>query len=119
MPSPIADGVVFSGMMSKVAVAPFLKKMHEMVEDPMTDQVISWSESGESFVVWRQLEFSRDLLPQSFKHNNFSSFVRQLSNYVIDRRTSGKYAIILILTSFLLVLFTGFPEGDTGEVGIH
>ncbi|KAF8034135.1 hypothetical protein BT93_C0417 [Corymbia citriodora subsp. variegata] len=60
---------------------PFLKKTFEMVEDPETDSVVSWSENRDSFVVWDQHEFSKDLLPKYFKHQNFSSFIRQLNTY--------------------------------------
>ncbi|GKA81333.1 heat stress transcription factor A-2-like protein [Tanacetum coccineum] len=60
---------------------PFLKKTFEMVDDPKTDEIISWSETQKSFVLWDPHKFSTDLLPQRFKHNNFSSFVRQLNTY--------------------------------------
>ena len=62
--------------------APFLTKTHQMVEERGTDEVISWSEQGRSFVVWKPVELARDLLPLHFKHCNFSSFVRQLNTYV-------------------------------------
>lgn len=62
-------------------VAPFLTKCYEMVDDPSTDCVISWSQSSDSFVIWDMTEFSRDLLPKFFKHQNFSSFMRQLNIY--------------------------------------
>ncbi|XP_020582216.1 heat stress transcription factor B-2b-like [Phalaenopsis equestris] len=60
---------------------PFLAKTYQMVDDPIVDDVISWNEDGSTFVVWRPAEFARDLLPKYFKHNNFSSFVRQLNTY--------------------------------------
>uniref|UniRef100_A0A0D9XEH0 HSF-type DNA-binding domain-containing protein n=1 Tax=Leersia perrieri TaxID=77586 RepID=A0A0D9XEH0_9ORYZ len=61
--------------------APFLTKTHQMVEENATDEVISWGKEGRSFVVWKPVEFARDLLPLHFKHCNFSSFVRQLNTY--------------------------------------
>ncbi|XP_009393520.2 heat stress transcription factor B-2b [Musa acuminata AAA Group] len=60
---------------------PFLTKTYQLVDDPAVDDVVSWNEDGSTFVVWRPAEFASDLLPKYFKHNNFSSFVRQLNTY--------------------------------------
>ncbi|XP_060189679.1 heat stress transcription factor A-4c-like [Lycium barbarum] len=66
---------------SSSAPAPFLSKTYELVDDPYTNPVVSWSHNGRSFVVWNPPDFARDLLPKYFKHNNFSSFIRQLNTY--------------------------------------
>ncbi|KAJ0466206.1 putative transcription factor HSF-type-DNA-binding family [Helianthus annuus] len=60
---------------------PFLTKTYQLVEDKTIDDVISWNEDGSTFIVWNPTEFAKDLLPKYFKHNNFSSFVRQLNTY--------------------------------------
>ncbi|KAK6936477.1 Heat shock factor (HSF)-type, DNA-binding [Dillenia turbinata] len=60
---------------------PFLTKTYQLVDDHSIDDVISWNEDGSTFIVWKPTEFARDLLPKYFKHNNFSSFVRQLNTY--------------------------------------
>ncbi|OMO96611.1 Heat shock factor (HSF)-type, DNA-binding protein [Corchorus capsularis] len=61
--------------------APFLLKTYDMVDDSSTDEIVSWSSNKKSFVVWNPPEFARLLLPTYFKHNNFSSFIRQLNTY--------------------------------------
>lgn len=63
------------------SLPPFLVKTYEMVDAASTDPVVSWSQGSKSFVVWNPPEFARDLLPKYFKHNNFSSFIRQLNTY--------------------------------------
>ncbi|KAK9071617.1 hypothetical protein SSX86_008046 [Deinandra increscens subsp. villosa] len=60
---------------------PFLTKTYQLVDDKTIDDVISWNEDGSTFIVWNPTEFAKDLLPKYFKHNNFSSFVRQLNTY--------------------------------------
>ncbi|KAI3442007.1 HSF_DOMAIN domain-containing protein [Psidium guajava] len=60
---------------------PFLTKTYEIVDDPTTNHVISWSKGNNSFVVWDAHAFAISLLPRYFKHSNFSSFIRQLNTY--------------------------------------
>ncbi|KAG6747489.1 hypothetical protein NC652_035579 [Populus alba x Populus x berolinensis] len=77
--SPLAAAA--GGETSRSTPTPFLTKTFKIVDDHTIDDVISWNEDGSSFIVWNPTLFSRDLLPKFFKHNNFSSFVRQLNTY--------------------------------------
>mmetsp|Transcript_12103 Transcript_12103/g.17211 ORF Transcript_12103/g.17211 Transcript_12103/m.17211 type:complete len:476 (-) Transcript_12103:1688-3115(-) len=58
----------------------FLRKTYHMI-DTCDPTVASWSEDGTTFVVKDTEKFATDIIPQFFKHNNFSSFVRQLNFY--------------------------------------
>ncbi|XP_057541683.1 heat shock factor protein HSF24-like [Amaranthus tricolor] len=71
--------------------APFLTKTYELVDDESSDEMISWGENGNTFVVWKVAEFAKDLLPKYFKHNNFSSFVRQLNTYGFRKIVPDKW----------------------------
>ncbi|KAI9106995.1 hypothetical protein K1719_022523 [Acacia pycnantha] len=75
------ESILLSLESHKSVPAPFLTKTYQLVDDPTTDHIVSWGEDDTTFVVWRPPEFARDLLPNYFKHNNFSSFVRQLNTY--------------------------------------
>ncbi|XWS66736.1 hypothetical protein CRYUN_Cryun05aG0226300 [Craigia yunnanensis] len=72
-------------------VPPFLLKTFDLVDDTSLDPIISWGLTGESLVVWDPVEFSRLILPRNFKHNNFSSFVRQLNTYGFRKIDTDKW----------------------------
>lgn len=78
-------------VMKKSSPSPFLLKTYMLVEDPATDDLVSWNSDGSAFVVWQPAEFARDLLPTLFKHSNFSSFVRQLNTYGFRKITTSQW----------------------------
>ena len=53
---------------------------HAMVTSCPSD-IGGWAEDGQSFVVLDTGRFSSEVIPRAFKHNKWSSFVRQLNNY--------------------------------------
>ncbi|XP_072837322.2 heat shock factor protein 3 isoform X1 [Pogona vitticeps] len=62
-------------------VPGFLAKLWALVEDPGSDDVISWRPDGQNFCILDEQRFAKELLPKYFKHNNLSSFIRQLNIY--------------------------------------
>ncbi|KAK4482421.1 hypothetical protein RD792_009576 [Penstemon davidsonii] len=80
-PSTSSFGQPSSKWENEECPKPFLMKLSTMVNDPNTNSIISWSRLGDSIIVWDHIKFSQELLPEYFRHNNFSSFIYQLNNY--------------------------------------
>ncbi|KYN11507.1 Heat shock factor protein [Trachymyrmex cornetzi] len=62
-------------------VPAFLAKLWKMVEDPNNNDLISWSPSGNTFLIKNHSEFTIKVLPYYYKHSNMASFIRQLNMY--------------------------------------
>jgi len=69
-------------------VPPFLSKLFQIVSQPATDHCVRWSTTGDSFVVADHHVFSKQVLPQFFKHSSLCSFIRQLNTYGFRKRTN-------------------------------
>lgn len=69
-------------------ISPFIAKLHEMLEDHANSHLISWADSSSAFVVHRPLLFSSTLLPRYFRHQKYSSFLRQLNLYSFSKLRS-------------------------------
>ncbi|KAJ3091482.1 hypothetical protein HK102_000382 [Quaeritorhiza haematococci] len=64
-----------------------------MLEDQNIQNLISWDPTGTFFIVQDPTEFSKVVLPQYFKHNNFASFVRQLNMYGFHKLNTGVHML--------------------------
>ncbi|KAI8075048.1 HSF-type DNA-binding-domain-containing protein, partial [Gongronella butleri] len=64
----------------KRGVSTFITKLYSMVGG-QNQELITWSPNGTSFFIFNATKFSQEILPEHFKHSNFSSFVRQLNMY--------------------------------------
>lgn len=58
----------------------FLQKAYHMI-DTCDPKICCWSDDGLTFIVKNTHLFETTIIPQFFKHNKFSSFVRQLNFY--------------------------------------
>jgi len=65
----------------QASVPAFLAKLWNMVENPDTDMLICWTETGTSFCIKNHAEFATTVLPYYYKHSNMASFIRQLNMY--------------------------------------
>jgi hypothetical protein len=68
----------------------FIEKLYILcnTNDIFHKKSISWNPDNTSFIISNIDYFQKNILPKYFKHNNYSSFVRQLNMYNFSRKTS-------------------------------
>ncbi|KAI9807624.1 MAG: hypothetical protein M1825_005564 [Sarcosagium campestre] len=68
-------------------IQPFVQKLKSFLDQgDKNTRIIRWSDSGNSFIVLDEDEFTKTLIPEHFKHRNYASFVRQLNMYGFHKK---------------------------------
>jgi hypothetical protein len=68
------------------SVPSFIRKTYEILEENKFPEYIDWNPEGTAIVIKMPSEFSQKVLPAYFKHNNLTSFVRQLNMYNFHKK---------------------------------
>jgi len=68
------------------AIPSFIRKTYDILDERRFPEVIDWNSEGTALVIKNPTEFCQKVLPTYFKHNNLTSFVRQLNMYNFHKR---------------------------------
>jgi hypothetical protein len=82
----ITKDKVKSKIHSPDAIPSFIRKTYDILEERKFPEVIDWNAEGTAIVIKKPSEFCQKVLPTYFKHNNLTSFVRQLNMYNFHKR---------------------------------
>lgn len=67
----------------------FLLKLYQILGKDEYKDIIEWGNDGTYFIVKNLHDFTEHILPKYYKHNNYSSFIRQLNMYDFHKRKSS------------------------------
>ena len=100
-----------SNVEEKKHLPHFLRHLWNILHDDDINDIISWHRTQETaFTVHDQDRFCSEILPQYFKHNKFSSFVRQLNLYQCWVWMLSLSALSLCLCPFNFVCWLDLKE---------
>ena len=68
----------------------FLLKLYQILENEEYKDIVQWGENGKYFIVKNVHDFTEKILPKYYKHNNYSSFIRQLNMYDFHKKKSNQ-----------------------------
>jgi len=84
----------------------FVDKVFELVNDPSMNDIIHWTDDGDSFVVADSDRLANQVFPEMFKHSSMDSFIRQLHHYGFKKNGKDKASLEFSNSLFL----RGRPE---------
>lgn len=102
----------------------FISKLYHLCSHDDYHPYIRWNAAGDAFVLAHaNVEFSSVILPRFFRHNNVSSFIRQLNLYNFTRLPTIKLLDTIDKTSnpspacaYSGFSHPNFQRGDTGSL---
>jgi hypothetical protein len=78
----------------------FFINKHRFLQDNTYRHILTWSEDGTSFEILDQKMFAEVVLPNISRHNNYSSFVRQLNKYSFKKIRNTPGIVKLVVRAF-------------------
>ena len=91
----------------KTPIPIFITKLLEMLEvlpyfiqDQSANDYIKWAPDGDGFIITKITGFTEHILPKYFKHQNISSFIRQLNMYGFTKTRTEEWENIYINEHF-------------------
>ena len=88
-PAPSSSSSSGEGLEIK-SITSFLINLYNLVSDSSSDHIVRWKSKDSKFMIIDKEMFTDQILPQYYKHSNFSSFIRQLNLYGIQKMNPGQ-----------------------------
>ena len=67
----------------------FLLQLYKILEKEEYKNIIHWGDNGKYFIIENIHDFTENILPKYYNHNNYSSFVRQLNMYDFHKKKTN------------------------------
>ena len=71
-------------------ISLFIRKTYDILQDNKFPDAVGWNSEGDALVIHKPEEFSSKVLPAYFKHNQVTSFIRQLNLYSFHKLKAPK-----------------------------
>ncbi|OQS54322.1 HSFA6b [Ecytonucleospora hepatopenaei] len=73
----------------------FIEKLHDICSRDELSEIIAWCKKGTCFAIYDVQSFSKTILCEISKSNNFKSFIRQLNRYNFTRLKSEEVDVYI------------------------